>query len=119
MPRWGPAKPKTRMKAVACGQNEWDERDHLLDVPHAITTFNFKVTGTGHDRIEKVFHEGCLNCRRIVGLNAKQPEHRIADWLCRHACSFVLFDTKARSTVIGFERAEDAEGFARLFVEHV
>ena len=36
-------------------------------------------------------------------------EQRIAKWICLHACSFVLFDTKARSTVIGFEREEDAE----------
>ena len=58
----------------------------------------------------------CVNCRKIIGFNERQPEHRIADWLCRHACSFVLFDTKARATVIGFEREEDADAFRREFV---
>jgi hypothetical protein len=116
MPRWGPAKPKTRMKIVPCGEGEWDERDHGLDIPHPIATTNFKVTGTGHDRIEKVFHEGCVNCRKIVGYNKRQPEHRIADWLCRNVCSFVLFNTTARSTVIGFEREEDAEAFSSRFI---
>jgi hypothetical protein len=28
----------------------------------------------------------------------------------------VLFDTKARATVIGFEREDDADGFRREFV---
>jgi hypothetical protein len=53
----------------------------------------------------------------VAGLNEKQPEHRIAAWLCQHACSFVLFDTKARATVIGFEREDDAEAFRRVFVD--
>jgi hypothetical protein len=56
------------------------------------------------------------NGRKIIGSNEKQPEHRIADWLCRHACSFVLFDTKPLATVIGFERAHDADAFRREFV---
>jgi hypothetical protein len=30
-------------------------------------------------------------------------------WLCCHATSFVLIDTRQRSTVIGFERDNDAE----------
>jgi hypothetical protein len=37
-------------------------------------------------------------------------------WICCNASSFVLFDTKARATVIGFERDEDAEAFRREFV---
>ena len=39
----------------------------------------------------------------------------IADWLCQHACSFVLFDTKVRATVIGFECEEDGEACRREF----
>ena len=34
----------------------------------------------------------------------------------RHACSFVLFDTKTRATVIGFKREDDAEAFKRAFI---
>lgn len=104
-------------RSVECGPGCWDEKDHRLDVPHAIDTIDFRVTGTGHDRIEKAFHEGCINCRKIVGFNVKQSEHRIADWLCQHACSFVLFDTQARATVIGFERPDDAQGFREAFVD--
>ena len=54
-------------------------------------------------------HAGCRDFGRIVVLDAKQPEQRIACW-------FVLFDTKARATVIGFERAEDANTFRPEFV---
>ena len=113
--RWQPAKPRTRIKVVECGPGHWDEQDHGLDIPHGIDTVDFRVSGTGHHRIERTYTEGCVNCRKIVGFNEKQPEHRIADWLCRNACSFVLllFDTKARATVIGFEREDDAEAFRR------
>ena len=55
-----------------------------MDIPHGIDTVDFRVTGTGHDRIERTYTEGCVNCRKIIGFNEKQPEHRIADWLCRH-----------------------------------
>jgi hypothetical protein len=112
--RWGPAKPRHRIKVAECGPGRWD--DHGLDYPDAITTFDFKVTGTGHERIERVYREGCANRRLILGFNDKQGEHRIAAWLCRNACSFVLFDTKARATVIGFEREDDAEAFRLEFV---
>lgn len=115
--KWGPAQPKTRIKVIECGRGRWDETDHGLDIPHAIDTFDFKVTGTGHERIEKAYTEGCTNRRQILGFNERQMEHRIAAWLCQHACSFVLFDTKARATVIGFERTDDADGFRREFVE--
>jgi hypothetical protein len=37
-------------------------------------------------------------------------------WLCCHA-SFVLIDTRQRSTVIGLERDEDAATFRRKFVK--
>lgn len=114
--RWQPAKPRQRIRVLECGPGQWDEQDHKLDLPGNIETIDFRVTGTGHGRIEKTYKEGCTNCRRIVGFNANQPEHRIADWLCRHACSFVLFDTKARATVIGFEHEDDAEAFKLEFV---
>ena len=116
MPRWGPAKPKTRIKVVECGAGHWDEQDHGLDIPHGIDTLDFKVTGTGHERIEAIYSEACRNCRTVAGFDAKLPEHRIAAWLCQHACSFVLFDTKARATVIGFEREDDADAFRREFI---
>ena len=114
--RWQPVKPRARLKIVECGPGRWDEQDHKLDFPGPIETMDFKVTGTGHERIEKTYKEGCVNCRLVIGFYEKQPEHRIADWLCRHACSFVLFETKARATVIGFEHEEDAEAFRRVFV---
>lgn len=114
--RWTPATPRQRIKVVECGAGNWDEQDHGLDLPGPIDTIDFKVTGTGHERIEAVYRDGCANCRTIVGLNEKQPEHRIAAWLCRNACSFVLFETKARATVIGFEREEDADAFRLEFV---
>lgn len=117
MPRWGPAKPKTRMKVVECGAGHWDEQDHGLDIPHGIDTTDFKVTGTGHERIEKAFADGCANCGKLTAFDIKQPEQRIAAWLCQHACSFVLFDTKARATVIGFEREDDAKAFKCVFVD--
>jgi len=117
MPRWGPSKPKTRIKVVECGRGLWEEADHRLDIPHEIQTSDFKVTGTGHERIERIFLD-CCAARRIyaAGLEDTSAEQRIAKWICLHACSFVLFDTKARATVIGFERDEDAEGFRREFV---
>lgn len=114
--RWGPAKPRTRIKVIECGAGHWDEQDHGLDIPHGIDTIDFKVTGTGHERIEQAFDRACRDCGRIVGLDEKQPEQRIVAWLCQHACSFVLFDTKARATVIGFEREDDADAFRREFV---
>jgi len=109
--RWQPAKPRTRIKVVECGPGRWDEQDHGLDLPYAIETLDFKVTGTGHERIERIFRECCGDRHYLAGLNDKQPEQRIAAWICRHACSFVLFDTKARATVIGFERPDDADAF--------
>jgi hypothetical protein len=114
--RWGPAKPKSRIKVTECGRGHWDEQDHGLDIPHGIETIDFKVTGTGHERIEAAFNEGCRNGWQIVAVPRGQRELEIAVWLCQHACSFVLFDTKARATVIGFEREEDAETFRKAFV---
>ena len=112
--KWGPAKPRTRIKVFDCGLSVWD--DHGLDIPHGLETFNFKVTGTGHERIERIFCECCADRSRLSMLSDKQPEQRIAAWICRHACSFVLFHTKARATVIGFEREEDADAFRAEFV---
>jgi len=115
--RWQPAKPRERIKVAECGPGLWDEQDHGLDIPWAIHTTDFRVTGTGHRRIERMFQEGCGSPgRRLTGYDPKELEQRIAMWLCQHACSFVLFDTKARSTVIGFERPEDAEAFRREFL---
>ena len=79
--------------------------------PGAIET----VEGRGHERMKRIYRERCANRSLILGFNEKQGEHRFAAWLCRHACSFVLFGTKARATVIGFEREEDAEAFRRAF----
>lgn len=114
--KWQPAKPRQRIKVVECGPGEWDERDHGLDYPGPIDTIDFRVTGSGHERIERIFDDGCRDRRHIASLNAKQPEHRIAAWLCRNACSFVLFETQPRRTVIGFEREEDAVSFREEFV---
>lgn len=65
--------------------------------------------------MRSIYH-GVVSGLCMGSLNEKQPGHRIAGWLCWHACSFVLFDTtKARATVIGFEREDDAEAFKRAF----
>ena len=75
------------------------------------------MTGRGHERIETLFQNGCAERgRKFSPYNEKAPEQRIAMWICCNASSFVLFDTKARATVIGFERDEDAEAFRREFV---
>ena len=112
--KWGPAKPRVPIKVVECGPGLWD--DHGLDIPHEIETTDFRVTGRGHERIEGVFHECCTDRSPLGSADSKQLEIRIPVWICRHACSFVLFDTKARSTVIGFERDDDAEAFRREFI---
>lgn len=116
MPRWQPAKPRQRIKVAECGVGRWDEQEHKLDFPQPIETVDFKVTGTGHERIERIYRDGCADRRKVAGFNEKQTEHRIAAWICRHACSFVLFDTKARATVIGFEHEDDAEAFRQAFI---
>jgi hypothetical protein len=115
--RWGPAKPRQPIKVVECGRGHWDERDHGLDIPHEIQTTDFKITGTDHRRIERMFNDCCAE-RRIyaAGLSDTVAEQRIAKWLCLNACSFVLFDTKARATVIGFVHDEDADAFRREFI---
>ena len=115
VPRWGPAKPKTRIKVIDCGAGHWDEQDHGLDIPHGIHTIDFKVMGTGHERIEGAYSEGCRNNRKVASTK-HQRELEIAAWLCQHACSFVLFDTKARATVIGFEREDEADAFRQEFL---
>jgi len=75
------------------------------------------VTGRGHERIETLFQKGCAERgRKFSPYNANMPEQRIAMWICCNSTSFVLFDTKARATVIGFEREEDAEAFRREFI---
>jgi len=113
--KWQPAKPKTRIKVVDCGTGPWD--DHGLDIPHELETYNFRVTGAGHERIERIFADCCADRRNYAaGLSDKPMEQRIAKWICLHACSFVLFDTKARATVIGFEREGDADAFRGEFV---
>src|SRR3954468_17558162 len=116
MPRWGPAKPHEPFKVVECGPGLWDEPDHGLDYPGPLHTIDFRVTGTGHRRIETLFQIGCAERgRKFSPYDEKAPEQRIAMRLCCHSTSFVLIDTKARSTVIGFEREEDAEAFRREF----
>lgn len=116
IPRWQPAKPRTRVTVKECGRGHWEEQDHGLDIPHGIDTIDFKVTGTGHERLEQIFLDCCAErSTYAAGLGDKPEEQRIAKWICLHACSFVLFDTKARATVIGFEREEDADGFRQEF----
>jgi hypothetical protein len=115
--RWGPAKPRTPIKVIECGRGKWDEQDHGLDYPGPLHTIDFRVTGTGHRRIEALFQNGCQERgRKFAPYSAEMPEQRIAMWICCNASSFVLFDTKARATVIGFERDEDADGFRREFI---
>ena len=89
MPRWGPAKPKTRIKVVECGA---DEQDHGLDIPYGIHTTDFKITGTGHEWIEEAFDEGC----RIIAGRSWLFREASANWrsppgyvstLARSSCS--------------------------------
>ena len=112
--KWTPAKSRERIKVVECGPRIWE--DHGLDVPHEIETIDFKVTGTGHHRIEQIYLDSCHDRAALNLLDAKQSDHRIGGWLSQHACGFVMFDTRARCTIIGLERDEDAEGFRREFV---
>ena len=58
--RWKPAKPKQPLKVVECDPGHWDEDELKLDVPHPIDTTDFKITGTGHERIEKACKDGSL-----------------------------------------------------------
>ena len=102
---------------VECGPGKWDEREHGLDYPGELHTTDFRVIGRGHERIEQLFQNGCQERgRKFSPYDEKAPEQRIAMWICCNASSFVLFDTKARSTVIGFERVDDADAFRRHFV---
>ena len=112
--KWGPRKPHERMKVVECGPRTWD--DHGLDIPHDIETIDFKVTGTGHFRIEQIYLDCCHDRAALNLLDNKQADHRIGGWLSRHACSFVMFDTRPRCTIIGLEREEDADAFRSEFV---
>ena len=106
------------IKVVECGPGKWDEQDHGLDYPCPLYTTDFRVTGRGHKRIETLFQNGCTERgRKFTPYNEHAPEQRIAMWICCNATSFVLFETKARATVIGFERDEDAEGFRREFTQ--
>ena len=115
--KWQPAQPRTRIRVTECGSGVWDEKDHGLDYPAPIHTIDFKVTGHGHRRIERMYLDGCAEVgRRFLGYEEKQFEHRIARWLCQHATGFVMIDTQPRRTVIGLERPEDAEAFKQEFV---
>ena len=72
------------------------------------------MTGRGHHRIEALFQTGCAERgRKFSRYDEKAPGQRIAMWPCCHASSFVLIDTRPRSTVIGFEREEDADASGR------
>ena len=113
--KWGPRKPKERIKVVECGTARWD--DHGLDYPHEMVTTNFRITGDGHRRIESIYADCCHDRAARELLDDKQADHRIGAWLSGHACSFVLFDTQPRRTLIGFERPEDADAFKSAFAE--
>ena len=115
MVRWQPPKPRRPIQVFYCGRGCWD--DHDLDIPHEIETHDFKVTGTGHHRIEQMFLDCCQDRTHLGRTNPQHIEQIIAAWICKHACSFVLFDTKHRATVIGFEREDDAEAFRRHFID--
>ena len=80
--RWSPAKPRTRIKVIECGAGHWDEQEHGLDIPHGIHTIDFKVTGTGHERIERAYTEGCRNNWQLVAFKGSA---RVGD--CRLAMS--------------------------------
>ena len=108
---------KDSHKVIECGQGVWDEKDHGLDYPAPIHTIDFKVTGDGHRRIERLYLDGCAEVgRRFAGYEEKQLEQRIAMCLCQNASGFVMVDTQPRRTIIGLEHHEDAEAFRREFL---
>ena len=116
MVRWQPAKPRVPIKVVECGPGRWNEREHGLDYPGELHTIDFRVTGRGHGRLERLFQAECAERgRKFMPHDEKAPEQRIAMWICCNASSFVLFDTKPRATVIGFVHDDDAEAFRRQF----
>ncbi len=105
--KWQPAKPRLPIKVVECGSGRWDEQDHALDSPAALHTIDFRVTGRGHKRIEQLLQNGCAEPgRKFTPYNEKALEQ---------TSSFVMFDTKARATVIGFVHDEDVEAFRQEF----
>jgi hypothetical protein len=64
-----------------------------------------------------MFEAGCGEPgRRFPGYDEKQLEQGIAMWLCQHASSFVMFDTRPRATIIRLSSDEDAKAFRREFV---
>ena len=71
MPRWQPAKPRTRIRVVERGRGHWEERDHALDIPHGIDTFDFKLTETGHERLERIFLDCCAERRTRGGIEGQ------------------------------------------------
>ena len=66
MVKWQPAKPRQRIKVIECGPGHWDEQDHGLDYPHAIETIDFKVTGPGHERIQRFYRDCCADHRALA-----------------------------------------------------
>jgi hypothetical protein len=74
-----PAKSRTRIKVVECGTGHWDEQDHGLDISHGIGMIDFKLTGTGHKRIERMSHDCCADRQKCaVSMSEKPLEQSIA-----------------------------------------
>jgi hypothetical protein len=57
------------------------EQDHRLDFPGPLETIDFRVTGTGHERIEKTYNKGCASCRPLrSSVRAPPATQRIVDF---------------------------------------
>ena len=66
------------MKVQECGKSEWDEQQHGLDLPYAFTTTDFRISGKGHDRIERIYRTYCDRSACSFDAPKTMPEDRIA-----------------------------------------
>ena len=105
------------MKVRECGTSEWDEGQHGLHLPHPISTTDFRVSGKGHQRIDRIYRTYCDRSACSFDALKTMPEDRMAAWLCQNCASFVLINTpRSAWTVISFLNDEDADSFRREFV---
>lgn len=106
------------MKVQACGTSKWEPHHHGLDLPHTLKSWDFRVSGRGHQHIDPSYRTYCDRSRRLFDGESTMPEDRLAAWLCRHASGFVFVETPTpRWTVISFLAADDAERFGDAWVK--
>jgi len=105
------------VKVQECGTSEWDEGQHGLHLPYPLSTTDFRLSGKGHQRIEKIYRNYCDRSRCEFEATQTMPEDRVAAWLCRNCASFVLIHTpRSAWTVVSFLHDEDAARFREAFI---